>query len=554
MGGLSAWFSSIVEGYSAVCRSRNLRRAQLAWAGAVTAEWAFFVGVGVFAFESGGTLAVGVVGLLRMLPSAVVGPFASALGDRYRRDRVVLGLFVSMAAAIAVAALVAYARPSALLIYLLAAVAAAAATLSRSAQWALLPSLCGTPEELVAANGATMTTENAGALAGPVLGGLLLAAASAGAVFAVCAGIYLASALLVFFISTEEAQPERRGAETMLEQLLGGFRAVGGERGAAFVIGLFSCQAFVRGALNVFLVVVAFRLLDTGESGVGFLTAALGAGGLVGAFFSLSIAGRRLALPFALGLLLWGLPLVIIGAWPEVGIALVMVAVIGAGNSVLDVAGLTLLQRLVPNDVLARVLGVLWGVAMLAMGIGSIAVAGLTDAIGIRGALVVSGAFLPVVTALGWWRLQAIDRSAAVPADQLAALDRVPMLADLSLVAKEEIASVLVPLERETGDEVIRQGDGGDFFYILLDGEAEVIRDGATVATRRAPDYFGEIALLRDVPRTATVLARSPLRLYGLERDYFIGAVTRHAAGRAAGQTVVAERLPGPGDEARLMP
>jgi Cyclic nucleotide-binding domain/Major Facilitator Superfamily len=543
MRGLTAWLTSIVAGYSAVLRSRNLRRAQLAWAGAVTAEWAFFVGVGVFAFEQGGTLAVGLVGLIRMLPSAFVGPFASALGDRYRRDRVVLGLFVSMAAAIAVAALVAYTSPSAVVIYVLAAIAAAAATLSRSAQWALLPSLCGTPEELVAANGATMTTENVGALAGPALGGLLLAVASPGALFAACAGIYLLSAVLVFYISAEEEGPARRRGEPLREQLLGGFRALARERGAAFVIGLFCCQALIRGALNVFLVVIPLRLLDTGEGGVGLLTAALGAGGLVGAFASLSIAGRRLALPFAAGMLLWGLPLVVVGASPGLGAALLMVAVIGAGNSILDVAGITLLQRLVPNEVLARVLGVMWGLALLAMGIGSIAVAGLIAAVGMRAALVVTGAFLPVATALGWRRLRAIDRSATVPADQLAALDCVPMLAHLSLVAKEEIASALLPVEREAGAEVIRQGEGGDYFYILLEGEADVIRDSATVVTRSAPDYFGEIALLRDVPRTATVRARSPVRLYALDREHFIAAVTRHAAGREAGQTVVAKRM-----------
>jgi MFS family permease len=543
MSGFTAWFSSIVRGYSAVLRSRNLRRAQLAWAAAVTAEWAFFVGVGVFAFERGGTLAVGLVGLIRMLPSAIVGPFASALGDRYRRDRVVLGLFLSMAAAIAVAALVAYTEPSAALIYVLAAVAATSATLSRSAQWALLPSLCRTPEELVAANGSTMTTENIGALAGPVLGGLILAASTAGLLFAACAVIYLLSAVLVFFISVEEAAPTRERRETLVEQLLGGFRALGHERGAVLVIGLFCCQSLIRGALNVFLVVIPLQLLDTGEGGVGFLTAALGAGGLVGAVFSLSIAGRRLALPFAAGLVLWGVPLIVVGAAPEVGVALVMVAVIGAGNSVLDVAGITLLQRLVPNEVLARVLGVMWGIALLMMGIGSIAVAGLSAAVGLRGALIASGAFLPVITVAAWHRLRAVDDSAAIPADQLAAVDRVPMLAQLSLVAKEEIASVLLPLQRAPGDEVIRQGEGGDYFYILLEGEADVLRDGSPVAVRSAPDYFGEIALLRDVPRTATVRARTPLRLYALDREHFLAAVTRHAAGREAGRAVVADRL-----------
>jgi MFS family permease len=309
------------------------------------------------------------------------------------------------------------------------------------------------------------------------------------------------------------------------------------------VIGLFCCQALVRGALNVFLVVVALRLIDTGESGVGFLTAALGAGGLVGAVGSLSLAGRRLALPFAAGLAFWSLPLAAIAVWPRSAVALVMVAVIGAANSVLDVAGLTLLQRLVPNDVLARVYGVLWGLATAAMGVGSIVTAGLIGLLGIRASLAAIGAFLPVVAVLGWRRLAAADRSATVPAKQLAALQGVPMLVHLSLVAKEEIAGRLVAIDEPPESVLVRQGEAGDRFYILVEGEADVLRDGTPIAMRSAPDYFGEIALLRDVPRTATVRARSPVRLYALDRDAFLAAVTGHAAGREASQAVVSERL-----------
>jgi MFS family permease len=543
MSRLTTWFSSTVEGYAAVLASESLRRSQLAWAGAITAEWTFFVGVGVFAFKDGGTLGVGLVGLIRMLPAAVVGPLASSLGDRFRRDRVVVGLFVAMAAAVAVAALAALADPSAALIYALAGAHSAASTLSRSTQWALLPSLCRTPEELVAANGATMTTENIGTLAGPALGGVLLAAADVSSLFAACAVLYLVAAVLVSRIRIEEPGLEAPAPQSLLRELLGGFRAIVGEPGAAFLIGLFAAQSLVRGALNVFLVVAALRLLDLGEGGVGFLAAALGAGGLAGAFLSLSLTGRRLAAPFAVGLVLWGLPIVAIGIWPEAALALVMVAVIGGGNSVLDVAGLTLLQRLVPNEVLARVLGVLWGVATAMMGVGSIVAAGLITGLGLRGALVVTGAFLPVLAVLAWPWLAAIDRSAAIPTDQLGALQSVPMLAHLSLVAKEEIAARLVLLEEPAETEVIREGDRGDRFYIMVEGEADVIREGRAIATRLAPDYFGEIALLRDVPRTATVRARSPIRLYALERDDFIAAVTGHAAGREASQAIVSERL-----------
>jgi MFS family permease len=543
MARLRGWLAVTGAGYAAVLRSDNLRRSQLAWAGAITAEWGFFVGLGVFAFEESGTLGVGLVGLIRMLPSAVVAPLASVLGDRYRRDRVALGLFIAMAVAVAIAALLAFDEPSVVVIYALAAVHGAASTLSRSAQWALLPSLARTPDELVAANGATLTTENLGTLAGPALGALVLAVSGPGSVFAVCAVVYLLAAIVLARIRLEEAPQPRVKRRGVARELLAGFPALVGDVSRALVVGLFFAQAFVRGALNVFLVVVALELLHTGESGVGFLTGALGLGGLVGAAVSLSISGRRLAFPFASGLVLWGLPIVGIGAWPETAVALMLLAILGAGNSVLDVSGLTLLQRLVPNDVLTRALGVFWGFAMATMGVGSIATTGLIALVGIRWALAAVGTLLPVLTLLAWRRLSSIDRSVGAPQERLDALDRVPMFAPLSLVAKERLASALVAVARAAGSEIMRQGDAGDRFYIVADGTLDVTRDGRRLSTRAAGDYFGEIALLRDVPRTATVTAADDVRLFALERDDFLDAVTGHAAGLSAGEAVVADRL-----------
>jgi MFS family permease len=542
MSRLAESLAATVEGYTAVLRSENLRLSQLAWAGAVTAEWAFFVALGVLAFDEGGTLGVGLVGLIRMLPAAVVAPFASLLGDRYRRDRVVLGLFLAMGAAAAIAAVAVLASPPIAAIYALAAIHAIASTLSRSAQWALLPSLSRTPEELIAANGATLTTESAGTLAGPAAGAALLAVTGVGAVFALCAGTYLVAAVALARIRLDEEPRTGRARVPRGAEILAGFRAFG-NRNVLLITALFQAQGLVRGALNVFLVVVALRLLDTGDAGVGFLTGALGLGGLVGAFASVSLSGRRLTRPFAAGLVLWGLPLLAIGVWPEEWLALLMIAVVGAGNSVLDVAGFTILQRLIPDDVLTRALGVFWGTAMAAIGIGSIATAGLVAGVGVRASLVATGAFLPLLTILAWTALSKIDRETAVPAEELAALDGVPMFARLSLVAKEQLASRLVGLEVPPGTTIIREGDHGDRFYLVVNGEADVTSGGKTLTLRRPGEFFGEIALLRDVPRTATVIARTPMRLYALERADFLDALTRHAAGREAGDEVVDERL-----------
>jgi CRP-like cAMP-binding protein len=272
------------------------------------------------------------------------------------------------------------------------------------------------------------------------------------------------------------------------------------------------------------------------------MTAALGVGGLIGAFGALTLVGRRLAVPFGLALVFWGLPIALVAPRPYLAIALVLLAIVGAANSVEDVAAFTLLQRIVPDDVLTRVLGVLWGLAMGAVALGSIAAPTVVEAIGPRPALVVVGAILPVLTIATWRRLVDIDRTVAAPDAELALIDSVPMFAPLSIAAKEHMAATLSAVSVAAGDVVIRAGDRGDRFYIVADGELEVLAVGLHV-TAIEGDYFGEIALLRDVPRTATVRAVTDSQLYALERDDFLAAVTAHSAVRAASDVVVEERL-----------
>jgi hypothetical protein len=222
-------------------------------------------------------------------------------------------------------------------------------------------------------------------------------------------------------------------------------------------------------------------------------------------------------------------------------LALVLLGVVGAANSVEDVAGFTLVQRSLPDEALNRVLGVFWGLAMGAVALGSVAAPLLVRTVGPRTAFVVVGSFLPLITVAAYRGLKRLDRMSA-PREELGLIDRVPMFAPLSLAMKERLAAKLTLVSVVAGERVIRAGDPGDRFYIVDDGELDVEVDGSREKLR-ADDYFGEIALLRDVPRTATVTAHTDSQLYALQRDDFLIAVTGHPAAKSAGNAVVDARL-----------
>jgi MFS family permease len=531
-----------VAALQAAARNKNVRRVELAWGAAIGSEWAHFVALGVFAYQDGGTAAVGVAGLVRLLPAAFVAPFAATLGDRFRRERFLLALTLVGAMALAASAAAAFADNRAL-VFAFAAVVGLTSTLIRPALQALLPSLARTPEELIASNGATSTVESVGTLVGPVLAGALVAVADVAAVFVVGAAALLAGAVLLARVKVESrvSLTEEADRGTVRKMVTDGFRAVARAPSARLVLGLIVAQTFVRGCLNVLIVVAAFEVFDGGAAQVGYLTAAVGAGGLIGALGAMTLGGRRLAVPFGLSLVFWGLPIVLLAPRPYFGAAIVLLAIVGAANSVEDVAVFTLLQRIVPNHVLTRVLGLTWALAMGGVAIGSIAAPAVVSAIGPRPAFLLVGSILPLLALLTYPKLADIDRT-IVPSPELELVERVPMFTPLSIATKEQVADCLLPVSVPAGDVVIRAGDPGDRFYIVSDGELDIDARGRHT-TAHAADYFGEIALLRDVPRTATVTATVDSKLYALLRDDFLSAVTGHSAAHAAGEEIASTRL-----------
>jgi MFS family permease len=532
----------VVSALGAAVRNGNVRRVELAWGASIATEWAHFVALGVFAYQQGGTSAVGIAGLVRLLPAAAVAPFAASLGDRFRRERFLLVIMLVGALALATSAAAAFAE-NRTLVFVFAGLVGLSSTLIRPALQALLPSLVGTPDELIASNAATSTIESIGTLIGPLLAGVLVSIADVGLAFALGGALLLAGAVLLARVSVDSSIKLTSAAdhESVRRLVTAGFRTVARTPRARLVVSLIVAQTFVRGCLNVLIVVAAFRVLYGGAADVGYLTAAIGVGGLLGAIGAMSLGGRRLAVSFGLSLVFWGVPLTLIASQPYFAGTLILLAIVGAANSVEDVAVFTLLQRIIPNEMLTRVLGLIWGLAMGGVAIGSIAAPAVVSAIGPRPAFLLVGLILPRLALVTYRRLVEIDRALA-PGAELELIERVPMFAPLSLATKERVASSLAPISVSAGELVIRAGDEGDRFYIVGDGELD-IDSGGRHSTAREADYFGEIALLRNVPRTATVKAIVDSHLYALQRDDFLGAVTGHRAAQAAGHAVADERL-----------
>src|SRR2546430_725119 len=325
---------------------------------------------------------------------------------------------------------------------------------------------------------------------------------------------------------------------------LAGFRTIGRDSRLRLIVALFAAQTLVYGGLVVLIAVAAIRLLDLGPPGIGYLNAALGVGGLFGGIVAVALVGaRRLALIFGVALILWGAPILVIGLWAKAAPAFVLLGLAGLGLTLVDVAGFTLLQRAVPEHVLARVFGVLHSAFYATAGIGAIVAPVLVSWLGIRSALIVVGAVTPVVTIPSFGMLAQIDRTLTVPTAQLEALRAIEMFAPLPAPTLEALAASLTRLEVPAGETIFRQGDDGDRFYIVNSGEIEIEIDGRGANVLGPGDHFGEIALLRDIPRTATARARKETQLFALDRDAFLGAVTGHTGSSEAAETVVAARL-----------
>jgi MFS family permease len=558
-----------------VFRSPALRRVMLAFLLFNAMEYATWVAVLLYAYDATGPASVGVVALIQLVPSAVFAATAAAVADRYRRDRVLLAGYVLQAISLALTAAAMLLGAPPVVVYAFATVTACLVTLTRPTQGALMPTLARTPEELTAANGMAGSVEGLGTLLGPLAAAAILVVATPGSVFLAGAVASLIGALLVVRLpkpagwttiepvaeggqaSHSGPEPYATGADEGADEDIGSLEAEPGRRrivrglrtlaanpDAGLVVGLLSVRLLVIGALDVLYVLLAMEVLGTGASGAGVLNAAMGLGTIAGGALTFALAGRRrLAPALALGAITVGLALVVLGGTTNAAAATLLLAVTGMGFAVVDVTGRTLLQRVARDRVLARLLGALEGIGMASLAVGSILVPVLVGLWSIPVAVVAIGLVYPVVVGVTWIRLRSIDEHAHVPVRELALLRRNAVLAPLPAPQLESVARQVRWLTFEAGEVIIAEGDEGDRYYVLATGTVRITQAGRFLRDLASTgDGFGEIALLRDIPRTATATASEPVVVIALERADFLQAVTGHEQARAASSGVAEER------------
>ena len=524
----------------------DLRRLQMNWTAASVGSWIFFIVLAVYAYNEGGATAVGIAALARMVPAGLAAPLAGVVVDRRSRREVLLASTIGRSLLLAgIAAAVAAEAPLAIVLAL-AAVFTALATAHKPAQAALFPALAETPRQIAASNAILTAVDSAGFLAGSLVGAVLVAAASFETAFLVTAGLFGVAVWPLARIQRDPIPVYREHAheaERAFEELASGFRTVARDPSLRLIVGLAACSTFVEGAVDVLVVLVAIELLDLGNAGVGWLNSAWAVGGIVGGAAAISLLGRgRLAAGLAGGCLLVGVPLLLVAALPEVAVTVAMLAALGVGYSLIETANLTLLQRLTSDDVLGRAFAVLESSYWVTTGLGAIAAPVIVNLVGLRGALVALGCVLPLVAALRWARLARLEAGATIPEHAFALLRHVPLFAPMSIGALENLSCRLAELQVPAGHAVVREGDPGDRVYLIAEGEFDVSCSLGAFPSLADGDVFGEMALLRDVPRTATVTARTDARVFALDRDAFLTAVSGHRFSARTLDTIVAER------------
>jgi len=544
----------LADVFRSLRRNGALGRVEVGFLLATMVEWAGWLALVVYAFSRGGAAEAGFIGFAVGLPAILVAPTAAILGDRHPRSRVMFTAYVSQAVAFAAAG-AALMLGEALAGYALGVVAMALIALTRPLLASLLPEIARSPEELTAGNVASGLGEGFGALGGSLLAGVLFALAGApfvlvagGGVMVVASILLLPLALRARAIERDALRPAAGGfmstVRVAFRELAAGAATTLADRRLVALSTLMAMTIGTLGALNVLIVIVAIDVLGYDEQAAGYLAAVTGVGALLGSLVATSLVGReRIAAPLLAAVVGFAVAVAAVGLGSTpLPVAIALVAT-GIGWSVAWVAATTMIQRLVGDDVMTRVFGINESLQTGAESLGGLAVPILVVAIGPGGALIALGVFLALVAVVAAPVLLRADRIDPAILRDLAIVRAVPMFSPLSAPVVERLAAYAEHSAAAPGATVITEGEHGDRFYILLTGRVAISAQGRDAGEIGPGGWFGEIALIRDVPRTATVRAIEPTELLAIRREPFLEALTGQARSRALASDVIEERL-----------
>lgn len=491
-------------------------------------DWLYLVAVLVVVYaESDSAVLLGVVGAARILPYVLLSVPAGIVADRFDRRMVLLVTDVARGILMLVLVGAVLVDAPTIVIVGLSIVAACFSTFFGPAIAALLPMLVD-ESDLGPANSAWATLDNLAFILGPALAGILLAtgaleiafllnAVSFGVVAVVLWRLPVPRALAPVPDHDEESAPTRAGWRGLVRPLAGPFV-------------LDSVTSIVGGGVGVLTVVIALDVLKAGEAGTGYLNAATGVGGVIAGVAGGALLARRLSVPLLLGGVVGGVGLAWLALSGDLVTAMLAIGVAVAGLLLLDVVNTTLIQRIVPDELRGRAMGVLQTTSAVLYSLGSLLMPLLAEATSV-GAVLVGSA---VITGLGVAAALVLTERAAdaPPVDPARArLLEHPIFAGLPVPRLEAAARALEPVPVTAGQLVIRQGDPADRFYVIADGTVRVtqLRDGGRAETELRTlgtgDVFGEIGILRRSPRTATVTATTDGVLLALDAPEFLELV-----------------------------
>ncbi len=527
---------------------RRMRRVLLAYLLCDLIEFATWMAVVLVAYARGGATAVGIASVAMLLPAILIVPLIAGFGDRMPRGRALSLAHGSVGLTSLVMSVLLVVDAPFWSVVAAGAVQTVALSLVQPMHYSALPFLALRPGDLVAANGLSSFLDGATLFVGFLVAGVVSDLAGPWVVLLVCGVMGVVAALLTTRLGiarSTQASDDDQDEPGEIRAAIEGLRALRGNWGPLALLALLGCTFFIDGSNEPLTLTFNDEVLGLGDSTAGLLAGSYGVGLALGGAMQAGLAHRSRLAPVVLagaGVLggFW-LAVAFVGT---LGPAVVMLTLAGMGASLIIVSARTLLQRSTDNLILARVLAIQEGVQMSGQAIGSVVAPLVIIALGPSWAFVPIGLLVVLTGLVTFATVRGLEATSAIPHREIELLAQVPFLDALPAYELEHLAQTVLWRTAPAGSVVVAQGELGDTFYVVAEGELSVTVDGRLRDHTLTPgDGFGEIALLRRVPRTATVSALVDSRLLAVSAAQFLASVTASADGSALAAEVTAERL-----------